>query len=1092
MDVQVWLRELGLEQYGAAFRDNAIDGSVLPDLTGDDLKELGVGAIGHRRKLLTAIAALGADAQAPAPGDRAALPSAAAERRQVTVMFSDLAGSTALSARMDPEDLREIISGYQRCVAESVGRFGGYVAKYMGDGVLIYFGYPQAQEDDAERAVRAGLDIVARVAGLDAGTALHSRVGIATGLVVVGDLIGSGESRERGIVGETPNLAARLQGIAEPDTVVLADSTRRLLGGLFALSDLGATALKGIGEPVRAWQAMHENATESRFEAMRGTARTALIGREAECRALLERWSQARDGLGQAVLLSGEAGIGKSRLTAFLMEELRTERQLRYFCSPQHTDSPLHPFIRQLEHAAGFAREDPPQRKLDKLDALLRDSAAPAAETALFAGMLSLPSDGRHPAPPLTAQQRRQATFGAIVRLLEARAAGGPVLIVFEDAHWIDPTSLELLGRVIERIPNLPALLLVTARPEFEAPWAGRKQAIAIALGRLARQDIEAMVDRLAGGGMPAKVRREIMDRTDGIPLFVEEMTKAVLEAGREDRGARSASPARAAPLEVPASLHASLMARLDRLGPAKEVAQIGAAIGREVSQALLARVSPMPPAALQSALDRLTAAGLLFRQGEGPGTTYLFNHALVQDAAYGTLLREPRRALHARIVEALETAFPAVAGNQPELLARHATAAGLVEKAAAFWGRAGEKSLAQSALQEAAEQLARALEQLGALPPSAARRREAIRLQIQLANALIHTSGHASPEAKAAFDRARRLVEQVKAMGEEPEDPLVPFSVLYGFWVASRMAFQGEVVRELAAQFLALADRQQGSVPRMVGHLLLGISLALTGEAEAGRSHLDRTVALYEPGAHRSLGTRFGHDVRVTAFSWRSLASWMLDEPDAAREDAAHALADAREIGHAASLMFALSHTSLALAQCGDREAACALADELAVLAGEKGATYWQAYGDLVRASLLALEGQHAGSLDLAAPAIAAMRATGATAYAPWYLSCCARSHAQTGQLQDARRCLDEAFAALDATGETWWAPEVHRIAGEIALLSARPDRTEAEGHFQRALSVARDQGARSLERRAAESLARLHDGAAGHVIAESGGRDA
>ena len=755
MDVGGWLRRLGLEQYEASFRENKIDDTVLPRLTAEDLKDLGVGFVGHRRKLLDAIAAVRAEASAPTPlsdaplaTDKAAQDTA--ERRQVTVMFSDLVGSTALSARMDPEDLREVISAYQKCVAETVRRCGGFVAKYMGDGVLIYFGYPQAHEDDAERAVRAGLQLIAAVTALNSPVSLQTRVGIATGLVVVGDLIGSGEAQEHGIIGETPNLAARLQGVAEPNMVVIAEGTRRLLGNLFELEDLVAKDLKGIVGPVRAWAALRASSAEGRFEALHTAGLTALVGREEELELLLRRWSRAKRGEGQVVLLSGEAGIGKSRLTASLMERLVSEphTRLRYFCSPQHTDSAHYPVIGQMERAAGFVYDDTPQTKLDKLDAVLADTSTRMEDAALFAEMLSLPNDGRYPALDLEPQQRRQKTLEALTAQVEALSRQNPLLMIFEDAHWTDPTSLETFGRAVDRVRSLPVLLIVTFRPEFEPAWIGRPYVTALTINRLAPRDIEAMIDGVVGNKfIPTSVRHDIIERTDGIPLFVEEMTKAVLEAGSEGGAERTVASIPSPTLSVPASLQASLMARLDRLGPAKEVAQIGAAIGREFSYALLSAVATKPEPELASALDRLIGAGLLFRQGVLPHASYLFKHALVRDAAYGTLLREPRRALHARIAEAIESYFPDIADSQPELAARHYTEAGLIEKAVYLWGKAGHRSLERSSLVEAIEQLTRALAQIETLPSSPALRQEEIKLQVALVPPLLNVKGFAAAE---------------------------------------------------------------------------------------------------------------------------------------------------------------------------------------------------------------------------------------------------------------------------------------------------------------------------------------------------------
>ena len=578
---------------------------------------------------------------------------------------------------------------------------------------------------------------------------------------------------------------------------------------------------------MRAWAVLRPASVESRFEALHASGLTELVGREEELELLLRRWSKAKTGEGQVVLLSGEAGIGKSRLTAALMERLESEphTRLRYFCSPQHTDSALYPVIGQMERAAGLAHGDTAQSKLDKLDALLAQTSTSAQDASLFADMLSLPNDGRYPALDMTPEQRRQKTLEALGSQMEALSRSNPVLMIFEDAHWADPTSLEVFSRVVDRLRTLRVLLIVTFRPEFDPPWIGRPYVTALTLNRLAQRDIETVIDNVVGNKLiPASIRQDIIERTDGIPLFVEEMTKAVLEAGNEAASTAAAIPSPA--LGVPASLQASLMARLDRLGPAKEVAQIGAAIGREFSHALLSAVVSKPEPELASALDRLIASGLLFRQGVPPHANYLFKHALVQDAAYGTLLREPRRALHARIAQTIENSFADIADNQPELLARHCTEAGLIEKAAGFWGKAGHRSLEQSALVEAVEQLTRALDQIATLSATPALRRDQIKLQIALASALMTTKGYAAPETKAALEQASLFIEVAQALGEPPEDPLLLFSILFGVWGVNRIAFKGDVVRELATQFLALAREAEDHRPAhggasCHGHLL-------------------------------------------------------------------------------------------------------------------------------------------------------------------------------------------------------------------------------------------------------------------------------
>jgi class 3 adenylate cyclase/tetratricopeptide (TPR) repeat protein len=985
-----WLGKLGMSEYVHRFAENDIDIAVLPHLTDQHLKDLGV-SLGHRLKMLHAVEQLAAAAPTtpqPAPVTERKSQDTA-ERRQVTVMFSDLVGSTALSARMDPEDLREVISAYHKCVAETVRRFGGFVAKYMGDGVLVYFGYPQANEDDAERAARAGLALSGAVSSIKSNALLQTRVGIATGLVVVGDLVGSGEAQERGIVGETPNLAARLQGIAEPNAVVIAEGTRKLLGNLFELEDLGAKDLKGIAGPVRTWGVLRASSVQSRFEALHTSSLTALVGREEEIELLLRRWRQAKTAEGQVVLLSGEAGIGKSRLTAALLECLACEphSRLRYFCSPQHTDSALYPIIGQMERAAGFAHDDTPRARLDKLDAVLAQTSTSPEDAALFAEMLSLPNDGRYPAFALSPEQRRQRTLEALVAQVAGLARRQPVLMIFEDAHWTDPTSLEVFGRTVDRIKALPVLLIVTFRPEFNPPWVGLSRATSVTLNRLGESEAAAIIARLVGNkDVPADVKAEIVERSDGIPLFVEEMTKAVLEAEGEGEARRTVAAAPSPALGVPASLHASLMARLDRLGPAKEVAQVGAAIGREFSHALLASVMRKPEAELGSALNRLVDAGLLFRQGVPPHATYLFKHALVQDAAYGTLLREPRRTLHARIADAVEGEFAEITESQPELLARHCTEAGIIEKAAGLWGKAGQRALARAALREGTEHLNRALDQLATLEATPSLRGEQIKLEVAFANAL-----------------------------------------------------------------------------------------ALTGDLVGGKEHYDRALAIYDPAEHGPLTTRSGRDVGVTLLSFRSLCVWQLGFPMASRRDAERAVKNAREIGQATTLMYALFSAVVNHVRCGNYLAAHTELDELLEVADEKRAPYWKACGTAARGWVFTETGKASDAVRAITSGITSLRSTGAILYEPWHLWYLAMAYAELDQPDDARHCIEDAIEKAERSKEKWCEAEVHRIAGEIALKSLPSDPVRAESYFGRALALTRKQQAKSWELRAAMSMARL-----------------
>jgi class 3 adenylate cyclase len=740
-----WLKKLGMGEYTQRFVENRIDLSVLPDLTDQDLEKLGV-LLGDRRKMLRAIGELGGAAPAT-PGSRNTTeprPQGAVERRQLTLMFCDLVGSTALSARLDPEDLRDIIGAYHQHCAHVIVKHGGFVARYMGDGVLAYFGYPRAHEDDAERAAHAGLALVGSTKpDAGSGTTLQMRIGIATGLVVVGDLIADDPSHECEVVGETPNLAARLQTLAEPDTVVIDNNTRRLLGKLFEYRTLGPLSVKGFDDLVAVWQVIGRSGVESRFAALRAPT-TALVGRDEEIDLLLRRWQQAKAGDGCVVLITGEPGIGKSRLAQTILERLSKEHhtRLRYFsslCSPQHQDSALYPVITQLEHAARFRRDDSIEQRLDKLEAVLARGARDLNEAVpLYAALLSIPTGQRYPPLNIRPQEQKQRTFDVMLATAEGLAAHQPLLMVFDDVHWSDPTTRELLDLLIDRVPTLRVLLIITFRPDFAAPWVGRPHVTVLNLNRLPPRQRAEMIMRVTGGkALPKAIADQIIDRTDGVPLFIEELTKAVLESGvLTDAGERFTMTRPLPPLGIPASLIASLLARLDRSARMRQVAQIGAALGRQFSHALISAVATMPKQQLDDALAQLVDAELIFRRGTPPDAEYTFKHALVQDAAYGTLLRSRRRQLHARVAATLEDQFPETVAAHPTLLAQHCAEAGLAEKAAGYWLKASRQARARSAMMEAVAQLQMGLEVLARLPESPWRRQKELDLQIALRRA--------------------------------------------------------------------------------------------------------------------------------------------------------------------------------------------------------------------------------------------------------------------------------------------------------------------------------------------------------------------
>jgi class 3 adenylate cyclase/predicted ATPase len=1081
VDILAWLRELGLERYEQAFRENEIAADILPKLTADDLKDIGVTIVGHRRKLLEAIAGLAEPALARQAGLSApvkALTTARpteAERRQLTVMFVDLVGSTALSAALDPEEMGAAIRVYQNAVAGETLRFEGHIAKFMGDGVLAYFGWPQAHEDDAERAVRAGLALVKAVGALEAGgRRLAARIGIATGLVVVGETVGEGEAQERAVVGETPNLAARLQALAAPGAVVISQATRRLVGTLFELTDIGPTRIKGFSEPIAAFVVQGEGSADGRFEALHGQRVTPLIGREHELAMLLERWSWAKDGDGQVVLIAGEAGIGKSRLLHALREKLAGEPHfaLSHFCSAYHTNSALYPVVAQLERAAGFASHDEPGDRLAKLEALLAQGAEQLDEAAPLVGaLLGVPTDDRYPALNLTPQRQKQRTFEILMEQLAGLARERPVLQLYEDLHWADPSTLELLDMVVERARALPVLIIITHRPQFSPPWSGQAHVTALPLNRLGRRQGAAMALRVTGGkALPAEILDQILERTDGVPLFLEELTRTMLESGlMTDAGDHYELTGPLPPLAIPANLHDSLMARLDRLATVKELAQIGAVIGREFSHELLAAVADRPQEQLESGLDQLVASELVFRRGAPPDAAYSFKHALVKDVAYQSLLKSRRQQLHARVAQVFEARFPGVVETQPELLAYHLTEAGLDAGAADAWARAGRTALGRSAMREAANSLSRAVGLLRGMPPSPDRQRLELELLGGLGVALTNTLGPASSEAQAAHERAAQL-------SQELGDREGRFRARWNLWRVYNVRAESDSAVAVGHALLAEAQADGDADHEVQAHHALWSSRLFRGDLEGTCQHADRGLALYEVGRHGTQALTFGgHDARECALANLGTALFLMGYPERALARSAQGIAHAMTLGQPQVVAHAHNWSSLLLQLAGEFEELGRRTTLLARLADEHGLAIYYPEARILAAWRAVREEQDHRAAEDMRNFLDRRAAMGTVFVQTYFLMLLADARLRLGRADEAQAAIKEGFARAEATGEHFCTAELHRLRARACLALDAHDVRGAEAALAAALAAARRQSSRIFELRAACDLARL-----------------
>jgi class 3 adenylate cyclase/predicted ATPase len=995
-------------------------------------------------------------------------------------MFCDLVGSTALSSRLDPEEYREVVRVYQETCTSAIRRYDGYIAQHLGDGLLVYFGYPVAHENDAQRAVRTGLEILTalRTRGLPPLSAqvLQVRIGIHTGLVVIGE-IGSSEKREILALGEAPNIAARLQGLAEPNTAVISAVTQRLVAGLFESQDLGPQTLKGISSSLSVYQVKRESAAQSRFEVAVRKGLTPLVGREEELGLLRRRWEQAKTGAGQVVLLSGEPGIGKSRLMQTFKEHVMAEgaTRIEFRCLPYHQNSAFYSIIEHLQRLLQFEPEDSSQTKLTKLQQALAAYRFPQADTLpLVATLLSLPQPEGAIQLTLSPQKQKQKTQEALVAWMVEEAEKVAVYCAWEDLHWIDPSSLDVLTLVLDQIPTAPLLMLLTFRPEFIPPWGNRSHLSQLTLSRLERSQVERMVKQVAGGkDLPVEALQQIVAKTDGVPLFVEELTKMVVESGllREADGHYELTGP-LPPLAIPATLQDSLMARLDRLATAREVIQLGATLGREFSYELLRAVALHDEDTLQQALAQLVEAEVVYQHGVPPRATYLFKHALIQDVAYQSLLKSKRQHYHQQIAHVLEARFADTVEAQPELLAHHYTEAGLIAQAIPSWQQAGQQAAQRSAPLEATSHLTKALQILKTLPATPEHVQQELSLQMALGASLQAIKGQANPEVERAYARAQELCQEV---GATPQ----LFPVLWGLYRFYFARADLQRAHEFAAQLMPLAQARQDPALLMEAHRGLVGPEFFGGELTAARGHCEQALRLYNPQQHRAHAFLYGQEPGAVCLSFLAWALWLLGYPDQASQRMYEALNVAHELSHPLSVAFTLISAAALHQLRREGQAAHERAEAAVTLSTEQGYPLWLWFGTVLQGWALAEQGRAEEGSARIRQGVAAFRVTGAALQQSHFLALLAEACGKAGQAEEGRAALAEALRGVDRSGERFYEAELYRLKGELTLQQSGVRSTEAEaeaeGYFLKAIEIARQQQAKSLELRAVMSLSRL-----------------